>query len=315
MTPGGRWVCGASGWATSPARAAPCGAVGPATVTATFFNFHPAMVGRAIPDAWASPRRSDVVEARRSGRPGPCDGSTRPSSRGPSLVRAARRGGPRGRRIRAGSFQRQPGARITGRSGGGAVAGLHLSPRAPWRRTCGRAHDERPGRVRGIGALRPVRRSSRRPVPRQPGLVRRGVGVGPAPARGTRPGRPRSDLGEGLELRRAIERSTDRAGRAPLPGPRGRGVRPSSTRGWRSVAGAVAARGEIPFPNPMGLPPPTDLTGGVRRRRPGERPQAAEPGDSPDRDRPLQGRRRPAGLRGSSRVVRRPRPTCRRRRR
>ena len=33
-------------------RAAPLGAVGPAVVTATFFNFHPEMVRRAIPDAW-----------------------------------------------------------------------------------------------------------------------------------------------------------------------------------------------------------------------------------------------------------------------
>ena len=40
------------------ARSAPMGAVGPEPVTATFFNFHPAMVRRAIPDAWsyASPQ-------------------------------------------------------------------------------------------------------------------------------------------------------------------------------------------------------------------------------------------------------------------
>lgn len=45
-------------------RAAPLGAVPASVVTATFFNFHPRMVARAIPDAWrfSSPER--VLEAR-----------------------------------------------------------------------------------------------------------------------------------------------------------------------------------------------------------------------------------------------------------
>jgi hypothetical protein len=45
-------------------RAAPLGAVPAAVVTAVFYNFNPAMVARAIPDAWgyASPGR--LVEAR-----------------------------------------------------------------------------------------------------------------------------------------------------------------------------------------------------------------------------------------------------------
>ena len=50
-------------------RAAPLGPVGPGVVEATFFNFHPAMVRRAIPDAWtfASPESVDrgPVPARR----------------------------------------------------------------------------------------------------------------------------------------------------------------------------------------------------------------------------------------------------------
>ena len=52
------------------ARAAPMGAVTPGVVQATFFNFAPSMVQRAVPDVWdfASPER--LVEARRvaSGR-------------------------------------------------------------------------------------------------------------------------------------------------------------------------------------------------------------------------------------------------------
>lgn len=34
-------------------RSAPFGAIGPSVVEATFYNFHPAMVRRAIPDAWS----------------------------------------------------------------------------------------------------------------------------------------------------------------------------------------------------------------------------------------------------------------------
>ena len=35
------------------ARAAPLGPVGPATVSALFFNFHPSMVSQSIPEAWS----------------------------------------------------------------------------------------------------------------------------------------------------------------------------------------------------------------------------------------------------------------------
>jgi hypothetical protein len=46
-------------------RSAPLGAVGPGPVTATFFNFHPALVARAIPDAWGFATPDAVLEARR----------------------------------------------------------------------------------------------------------------------------------------------------------------------------------------------------------------------------------------------------------
>ena len=42
----GFWMCYFAG------RAAPLGAVGPGPVEASFYNFEPAMVRRAIPDAW-----------------------------------------------------------------------------------------------------------------------------------------------------------------------------------------------------------------------------------------------------------------------
>jgi hypothetical protein len=45
-------------------RAAPMGRVGAGVVEATFFNFHPARVRRAIPDAWGYASPSQVLEAR-----------------------------------------------------------------------------------------------------------------------------------------------------------------------------------------------------------------------------------------------------------
>lgn len=49
------------------ARAAPMGAVGPAVVEATFFGFHPGMVRRALPDAWGFADPMTVDRARTAG--------------------------------------------------------------------------------------------------------------------------------------------------------------------------------------------------------------------------------------------------------
>ena len=45
-------------------RSAALGAASPELVTAVFFNFHPAMVARALPDAWALASPADVLDAR-----------------------------------------------------------------------------------------------------------------------------------------------------------------------------------------------------------------------------------------------------------
>jgi hypothetical protein len=45
-------------------RAAPMGAVGPGVVEATFYNFHPARVRRAIPDAWDRATPAQLVDTR-----------------------------------------------------------------------------------------------------------------------------------------------------------------------------------------------------------------------------------------------------------
>lgn len=46
-------------------RAAPLGPVGPGVVEATFFNFHPARVRRAIPGAWSYTAPAHLLEVRR----------------------------------------------------------------------------------------------------------------------------------------------------------------------------------------------------------------------------------------------------------
>lgn len=48
------------------ARAAPLGPVPPGVVEAAFFNFAPGMVRRAIPDAWGFASPADILEARRA---------------------------------------------------------------------------------------------------------------------------------------------------------------------------------------------------------------------------------------------------------
>lgn len=45
-------------------RAAPLGPVGAAVVTATFYNFRPQMVERALPDAWDYASPAEVIDAR-----------------------------------------------------------------------------------------------------------------------------------------------------------------------------------------------------------------------------------------------------------
>jgi hypothetical protein len=48
------------------ARAAPLGPVGPSVVGALFFNFHPGMVARSIPDAWSFVEPPEILRMRRS---------------------------------------------------------------------------------------------------------------------------------------------------------------------------------------------------------------------------------------------------------
>lgn len=48
-------------------RSAAMGRVSPAVVEATFYNFHPALIRRAVPDAWALASPEEVLAARQQG--------------------------------------------------------------------------------------------------------------------------------------------------------------------------------------------------------------------------------------------------------
>ncbi len=48
-------------------RAAPLGAVGPAVVDATFYNFAPSWVARSVPDAWKFATPEAALDARAAG--------------------------------------------------------------------------------------------------------------------------------------------------------------------------------------------------------------------------------------------------------
>ncbi len=238
------------------ARAAPLGAVAPATVTATFFNFHPAMVGRAIPDAWGFAPPSDVVEARRSGAGRALrrmDPTIEPKAR--SLVV------PLERVVLAADG---PGRALF--SANRALGSPDDPVEALWQAcTCLREHRGdghvaalTTGGLDGCEAL--VLFALSEDLPGALFRASRGWSDGEWDSALRRlEARGLVDRGrisaEGFELRQWVERSTDRQAAPPYL-VLGDEESVELHEGLRSLAGAVAARGEIPFPNPMGLPPP-----------------------------------------------------------
>ncbi len=70
-------------------RAYPLGAASPELVAATFFNFHPSMVSRALPDAWRLAAIADIAAARYEGVDQALRRALDTSLDGPELVAAA----------------------------------------------------------------------------------------------------------------------------------------------------------------------------------------------------------------------------------
>jgi hypothetical protein len=70
-------------------RSAPMGAVEPAVVTATFYNFAPRLVERAVPDAWGFASPAKVLDARLAGIDRAFDRIFGSDRTGPEVVSAA----------------------------------------------------------------------------------------------------------------------------------------------------------------------------------------------------------------------------------
>ena len=246
-------------------RAAPLGPVGPATVTAAFFGFHPSRVRRALPDAW-----DRTTPARPAAR---ATASTRRSATSPArtTTRARRSTWPGARRRpptpRSPAGRGQPGPAPAGQPAGRALAGHHRAARAPRRRS-----QRRPGQPRdppGRGAPAQGRR----------GRVRRGRAASRTRVPGRRVGRrPRRDAGA-RPAGRGRPPHRPRGGRAPggrggdRPGVRAALAEPSA---WPRAAGSATcwtrspARSSSPASSPTPTPPawsgrPSRPPNGIRR--------------------------------------------------
>ena len=119
-------------------RAAPFGAVGPGPVTATFYNFHPAMVAKALPEVWTMASPDEALAARLAGADAALRAVLRPDA-DPRRHRDDRRraadrardGLPSGG---AGAVRRQHHAPLARGTTARAVAQPHVAARAPRRR-------------------------------------------------------------------------------------------------------------------------------------------------------------------------------------
>jgi hypothetical protein len=238
------------------ARAAPLGAVGPSAVTAAFFNFHPAMVGRAIPDAWAFAPPGSVLRAR-------CEGAAAALRRiVPGVEREAEALVPLMVRV-------VDGADVAGRVL--FAANRDLDPvadpvEALWQACTSLREHRGDGHVAallangldGCGAL--VTMAAAEAIPTD--LFRASRGWSGDEWESARLGLEARGLVEGdritpagVALRQRVEATTDRLAAAAFDPVSDADAR-SVADGLGRVARAVAQSGVIPFPNPIGLPAP-----------------------------------------------------------
>jgi hypothetical protein len=240
------------------ARAAPMGAVGPGVVSAAFFNFHPSMVRRSIPDAWSFAGPATVLSARREGaaaalrRVHPSVDATAPAL--VALVdRVVEAADGSGRPLFGAN--RQLGAA----SGADPVEAL-------WQGCTSLREHRGDGHVAGLvaagldGCEALVTLAAAEGIPA--GLFRESRGWstaewGAAVGRLGRRGILGSDglTSAGVALRGTLEHTTDRLAGAPFAVLTDDEYRVLAD-GLRVVADAVNGEGVIPFPNPIGLPAP-----------------------------------------------------------
>ncbi len=240
------------------ARLAPVGAVGPSTAVATFFNFHPAMVRRSLPDAWSFARPPAVLAARRRSA-GLALRRLDPSVEGaaatlvPVLTELVAKADGAGRVLFGANRDLEPAedpveslwqacTALREHRGDGHVAALTAA---------------------GLGGCQAlVLFALSEGLPAQMFRDSRGWSNGEWEEARADLERRRLVEGEciaplGLELRHAVERTTDELAGVPFAAlPDADAV--DAHRRLAGLAARVAAGGEIPFPNPMGLSAPGD---------------------------------------------------------
>jgi hypothetical protein len=238
------------------ARVAPVGAVGPSTTAAAFFNFHPTMVGRSLPDAWSFAEPAAVLDARRRAA------GEALRRLDPSVEDAVRTLTPLLDRV------------VAAAEGAGRVlfsANRDLEPvgdpvESLWQAcTCLREH-RGDGHVAaltvaGLGGCQAlVLFALSEGLPAQMFRDSRGWSTdeweqarAELESRGLVDGERITSLG--LDLRRTIEQTTDELAAPPYAVLTDAEAAEAYGR-LAALAGRVAAGGEIPFPNPMGLPAP-----------------------------------------------------------
>ncbi|HVB93343.1 MAG TPA: hypothetical protein VND67_03410 [Acidimicrobiales bacterium] len=238
------------------ARSAPLGPVGPAVVRAIFFNFHAGMVARSIPDAWSLIEPADVLSMRRAA----AAEALRP--RIPSIAEVAATVGPILDRVVAEADG----------SGRALFSANQQLPRpvdpveALWQACTSLREHRGDGHVAVLTAsgldgcealaLFAASEGIDSEVLRQ----NRGWSDGDWAAASDRlTGRglleDRAITPAGRELRRTIEVGTDRLAAGPYRILDADDVRLLSDQ-LGSAADVLLASGVIPFPNPIGLPPP-----------------------------------------------------------
>lgn len=238
------------------ARAAPLGAVGPSVVVSTFFNFHPSMVSRAIPDAWAFAPPATVLRARREGAAAALRRVL------PSVDAVAATLLPIADRV------------VEAADGSGRVlfeANRALGPctdpvEALWQACTSLREHRGDGHVAALvangldGCEALVTMAAAADIPAELFRASRGWSVDEWESARLRLERRGLLDGDGLSpsgraLRETVEATTDRLAAAPLATVSGDDYLMLAD-GLERVARAVTDRGVIPFPNPVGLPAP-----------------------------------------------------------
>jgi len=240
-------------------RAAPMGAVGAGVVEATFYNFHPARVGRAIPEAWARTTPAAVIEARGAAAAaalrrllGGGDADRLAAAVGPDLRGAVDQGVPAGRPLFAANAELPPPD--------DPVAALWLAA-TTLREHRGDSHVALLAASGLDGCEVHVLAAAVNGA--SPELYQQSRGWtaddwGAAVERLATRGLVHSDgtaTDEGASEHERIERRTDELAAAPYTAV-GDDTLDRLISQLEPAARTVAGAGEITFPNPMGLPPP-----------------------------------------------------------